>query len=78
MRDDRANHDDGKQTGRIERVAWNQQTDGALQGAGRPTIDRDTDRARREPQGVESPAAPALGTAGDLTKAVMDRLKIDR
>ena len=29
MRDDRANHDDGKQTGRIERVAWNQQTDAA-------------------------------------------------
>ena len=27
MCDDRANHDDGKQTGGIEGIAWNQQTD---------------------------------------------------
>jgi hypothetical protein len=29
MRDDRADHDDGKQAGRIEGVAWNQQPDAA-------------------------------------------------
>src|ERR1700722_17537189 len=64
MRDDRANHDDGKQTGRIEGIAWNQQTDAARDFQKTSEIPEPLAAADLVEEVYHSSGARQLGAAG--------------